>query len=534
MKKILYRLVLLTSALGLSLPLSTFAATVTFNADTTLSLPNGISLTVLSGSVADELIVNADSSLTLTVGADTDITIRSNNSYSFSSSVGTQTCVGGSYNQIRVTTPAGTYTILTSTTPACSADSGGSGPPATGGGGGGGGGTAPAAPTSTSVSVNSGDAQTQSPNVTLTLGATNASLMLIANKADFSDASGWVAYTPTLAWTLTDGAGTKTVYAKFRSSGGGESAAVSYTIERVAPSQPVTGDVIGQDGGTVALSDGKASVTFPAGAFSGTGSVTITPTSTYSTVPSGWKLVGTNAFDFTLLINQLVVKTFSKPVVLTFSYSNGDVSGIDESTLAVFFWDSATNQWMSLGGTVDLIDNHISANSTHFTLFAVFGKPATTSAGQLVKLACANGAGVNDPCKAVYYVGNNGKRYVFPNSQTYYTWYADFSGVVTVSAATLASYQIGGNVTYRPGVRMIKIQSDPKVYAVGSGGSLRWVATEAVAQALYGATWNTKIDDLSSAFFANYSVGADLATGAEFDKAATTAAASNINVDKGL
>lgn len=113
---------------------------------------------------------------------------------------------------------------------------------------------------------------------------------------------------------------------------------------------------------------------------------------------------------------------------------------------------------------------------------------------------------------AVYYCGSNGKRYVFPNSKTYFSWYADFSTVRTVSDATLGTITLGGNATYRPGTRLVKIQSDPKVYAVGKGGELRWVQTEAIASALYGADWSNKVDDVSDAFFVNYTVGAAITT----------------------
>jgi len=53
--------------------------------------------------------------------------------------------------------------------------------------------------------------------------------------------------------------------------------------------------------------------------------------------------------------------------------------------------------------------------------------------GDLIKLTCATGADVNDPCRAVYYLGADGKRYVFPNEKTFSTWYSDFSGVQEVS-----------------------------------------------------------------------------------------------------
>ncbi|MEK7655956.1 MAG: hypothetical protein AAB386_04755 [Patescibacteria group bacterium] len=156
--------------------------------------------------------------------------------------------------------------------------------------------------------------------------------------------------------------------------------------------------------------------------------------------------------------------------------------------------------------------------------FANVATAATLVAGDLVK---ASGA-------AVYYYGADGKRYVFPNEKTYSTWYANFSSVKTITDAELAALTIGGNVTYKPGVKMVKITTDPKVYAVDKGGSLRWVESEAIATSLYGATWNTKIDDVSDAFFVNYVVGASISVATSFVSATVTAAATSIDVDKSL
>jgi hypothetical protein len=135
---------------------------------------------------------------------------------------------------------------------------------------------------------------------------------------------------------------------------------------------------------------------------------------------------------------------------------------------------------------------------------------------------------------AVYYYGADGKRYVFPNEKTYKTWYSDFSSVKIITDTELAAISIGGNVTYKPAAKMVKITTDPKVYAVAAMGTLRWVNSEQVAANLYGSNWNTQVDDVSDAFFVNYKVGADIASTADFDKAAVTAAAVSINVDKGL
>ena len=85
------------------------------------------------------------------------------------------------------------------------------------------------APSNPSISIAGGADGTNNVNVTLTLGATSATDMMISNNSDFSGAS-WETYATTKDWTLTAGDGTKTVYAKFKSSTGDVSSIVSDTI----------------------------------------------------------------------------------------------------------------------------------------------------------------------------------------------------------------------------------------------------------------------------------------------------------------
>lgn len=109
---------------------------------------------------------------------------------------------------------------------------------------------------------------------------------------------------------------------------------------------------------------------------------------------------------------------------------------------------------------------------------------------------------------AVYYCGQDGKRYVFPNQKIYDTWYAgDFAGVVELPLSDVQRIPLGGNVTYRPGSRMVKLTTATEVFAVAADGTLRFVTSEQVAARLYGPNWNTMIDDLPDAFFTDYTVG---------------------------
>lgn len=153
-----------------------------------------------------------------------------------------------------------------------------------------------------------------------------------------------------------------------------------------------------------------------------------------------------------------------------------------------------------------------------FTLLTIFGLlasllPATVAAEGIIGESIEAGDLLRSPSySAVYYYGEDGFRYVFPNESTYFTWYSDFSQVNWVTDAWLGSLQIGGNVTYKPGSRLIKITSDPKTYAVDGDGHLHWVTTEAVAESMFGETWASMVDDVPDAFFGNYTISWDLTT----------------------
>jgi hypothetical protein len=126
---------------------------------------------------------------------------------------------------------------------------------------------------------------------------------------------------------------------------------------------------------------------------------------------------------------------------------------------------------------------------------------------------------------AVYYIGTDGMRHAFPNDKVYFTWYASFDGIQIIGQEQMAAITLGKNVTYKPGVKLVKFLTDPKVYAVASGASLRWVTTEEMAVALYGADWATKVDDISDAFYTNYVFGTEISEASQYDAAGMRASA---------
>jgi hypothetical protein len=129
--------------------------------------------------------------------------------------------------------------------------------------------------------------------------------------------------------------------------------------------------------------------------------------------------------------------------------------------------------------------------------------------GSLIKLQNDSNPATHED-EAVYYLDADWKRRPFPNSQVYMSWYRDFSGVQELTASELSEFRMGTPIVYRPGTRLIKIQSVPKVYAVEPGGVLRWITSEDVAKGLYGVDWAKRVDDVSETFFINYREGAPL------------------------
>ena len=114
--------------------------------------------------------------------------------------------------------------------------------------------------------------------------------------------------------------------------------------------------------------------------------------------------------------------------------------------------------------------------------------------------ACVSGTLIKRPqFSAVYYCGADAKRYVFPNQKVYFSWYSDFTSGTSLTVEALASIPLGGNVTYRPGVTLVKVLTDPKLYAVSQHGTPRWVMSPEIAASLYGTAWNKHIQDIPDA-----------------------------------
>lgn len=129
--------------------------------------------------------------------------------------------------------------------------------------------------------------------------------------------------------------------------------------------------------------------------------------------------------------------------------------------------------------------------------------PAEINVGDVLK---------SEDSSALYYIGPDGKRHLFPTEFEYLSWYPDYSNVKTVNTKDLNSILKGGDVYIRPGTYLIKSPSSPRVYEVLPGAVLNWVTSERIAIDLYGAKWQTRLVELASTSFDKYVIDGDLKT----------------------
>lgn len=168
-------------------------------------------------------------------------------------------------------------------------------------------------------------------------------------------------------------------------------------------------------------------------------------------------------------------------------------------------------------------------------LLSIFLLGATAAYASAGSVTPTNGSLIKGPdTQAVYYLGSDNKRYVFPNAKTYFSWYADFDNVIDVSREQLASHEIGGNVTYRPGMHLVKIQTSARVYAVSKNGLLRHIASESIASLLFGEDWSDFVHDIPDAFFVNYRIGSAVDSAAAYSPENERGDARSIDFDRNL
>ncbi len=85
-------------------------------------------------------------------------------------------------------------------------------------------------------------------------------------------------------------------------------------------------------------------------------------------------IVGTGMYDLQVVKDMSTnIPTFQKDLEVEFSYSDGELSMIDESTISVFRWNGEFWSHANGGCRVDELSNTVTCETTEFATFGVFG-----------------------------------------------------------------------------------------------------------------------------------------------------------------
>ncbi|MDD5437716.1 MAG: invasin domain 3-containing protein [Patescibacteria group bacterium] len=222
-------------------------------------------------------------------------------------------------------------------------------------------------------------------------------------------------------------------------------------------------------------------------------------------------------------------------VTVKLTTSRGSLDEITPAEATTNGFGSAQFIMRSLKNGSTTVNVYINGQLVNKTLEVTFanGLDVGLAAGSLIKIPSDNDENTYAD-SAVYYYANNGRRYVFPNEKVYFTWYPSFDNVRILSIEDMSKIPIGGNITYHPGVKPVKFQTDDKVYAVYRNGELRWLKTEDTARGVYGSDWTSKVDDISEAFYVNYRFGTPVENPIDFMADTIAGKYSTIEKDKGI
>ncbi|MFQ5436210.1 MAG: hypothetical protein ACE5FD_15170, partial [Anaerolineae bacterium] len=148
--------------------------------------------------------------------------------------------------------------------------------------------------------------------------------------------------------------------------------AVLYTVEG---NNTIT---IPPGGSSFTIPDDGSAFTFPAGVFSETVIFHHTPVpSNTGSIPPFGDMIGMDRF-FTVEANYVTSGRPAQPIQsysVHIPYNEGQLDGVDESTLALYYWDEDRDQWIREStGSVDTANNVLVANPNHFSLWAILGE----------------------------------------------------------------------------------------------------------------------------------------------------------------
>lgn len=293
----------------------------------------------------------------------------------------------------------------------------------------------PSARASSWIFINHNNNETSTRRVSLGLsGPDNVGKMMISNYVDFREGR-WEPFQSYKDWYLTQGAGTKSVYVKFRDKFAKETVVFHDFIQLIVPKEMKVDFTINQGD-------------------KNTNSRYVSLETIWSTGVESVRF-SNNAKDF----SQFDWTNISKDFLWVLTAGSGD------KTVYAQFQDG--------NGKIKTVSKKIT-----------YKQPINY---------LAEGTLIKGQTSTIYYLGFDGKLHPFFNSAIYHSWYPDFKNITQVSTAKLQQYSIGSPVCVRPGTWLVRFGKNQRTYDIEPGCRLAPIWSDTHAQILYGTKWKKRL-----------------------------------------
>lgn len=147
-----------------------------------------------------------------------------------------------------------------------------------------------------------------------------------------------------------------------------------------------TSDISTASQGSLSLTSGSTGITLttPTGYYSSDLNFQIkqldkTSVLNTTSTPTDYSAIGSYIYDLEALSNSSTqVTSFDEPITISISYSDSDITGIDESSLRIYRYSGGS--WsQTTGCSVNTSSNSVSCTTTAFSVFGLFGQTQTSS-----------------------------------------------------------------------------------------------------------------------------------------------------------
>jgi hypothetical protein len=272
---------------------------------------------------------------------------------------------------------------------------------------------------------------------------------------------------------------------------------------RSAPTTVSSAKSVTQDGGSFSTSlpsGSTTSVSVPANTFFQSTTITVSEATTAQKLNSALSsTIGSVIADsiVTIVANTAgsSVTSFSQPITISFTYTGTQLGSLDVATLRVAYFNETTGVWIPLPSSIDPVTGTVSAQTDHFTLFALISfidlqdeiterapVPPTVDSGQILGTAVgiyANGTLLKSPTNsAVWHIANNQKHLI--RSATIFESQFLWNDIIELpSSLQLDAYEQGADVKFRAGT-LVKMEGEPAVYRVSIAGGLQPILSEEI------------------------------------------------------